>query len=159
VLAGRIYEAAGRTAEAAAYFDAALRRNPNDPAARRHAGRLALESDPATALEHWDRYRALAPEDPLGDYFAARAHLALGDPEAATLLLLGLRDGLPPGARSAPVRRAQIELELARAALLRGNTEQARRILAELVAWAPDPRPARALLARLEAPGAVPPSP
>ncbi len=87
MLAGRIYEAAGRREDAIELYRVAIRRYGRNANAHFRAGRLLLSADPEQARSHFERYRNLAPREPRGFAYLARAQLALGDRGAALATL------------------------------------------------------------------------
>jgi tetratricopeptide (TPR) repeat protein len=81
---GSILASLGRHEEAEAAFQAALREEPQDPAALAGAGRARLAlGDPEAALGLLLHSASLAFHAPATHLAIGRAHLALGDPAAA----------------------------------------------------------------------------
>ncbi len=150
LLAGRYHDARGDAAQAARYFEAALARQPESSAAHFQLGRLRLASEPAASLEHWRRLRELAPADPRGPLFEARARIATRDFEAAERALRAA-EHLSAAAPDSDVDwAAEIDFERARAASEAGNPSAARAQLDQLLARHPELQRARELRARLD---------
>jgi tetratricopeptide (TPR) repeat protein len=87
LLAGRIYDAKKRTADALPHYEAALRSDPMLAPALLRAGELKMGSDPREAAKLLDRYRRLRPRDPAGARALAEALTRLGDSEGARAVL------------------------------------------------------------------------
>lgn len=150
LLAGRYHEARGDAAHAAHFFEAALARQPDSSAAHYQLGRLRLTSDPAASLEHWRRLRELAPADPRGPLFEARARIATRDFEAAERALQAAERVAAAAPDSDVDWAVEIDFERARAASEAGNISAARAQLDELLARHPDLQRARELRAGLD---------
>lgn len=91
LLAGRIYEAQGRSEEAREFYEAALRLDPMLPLALLRVAESEMGRDPAAAVELLNRYRQLRPRDPQGARLLAEALSRIGDEAAARRVLADQR--------------------------------------------------------------------
>jgi tetratricopeptide (TPR) repeat protein len=82
---GDLLRRAGRRVEAEGLFKVLARRHPRSPWGHRGLGDLAVETQPAAALEHYARATAADPWTPIAghDYLRGVAALRAGDPGAA----------------------------------------------------------------------------
>lgn len=87
MLAGRIYEAKRRPAEALEQYEEALGSEPMLAPALLRAGQLKMGSDPREAAQLLERYRQIRPRDPAGARALAEALTRLGDTAGARTVL------------------------------------------------------------------------
>jgi tetratricopeptide (TPR) repeat protein len=123
-LRGLDLELAGKLDEARAAYSRAVEVNPNNPGALAGLGRLAAPSDPAQALDYFDRAAAADPSDPAAKLGAARALIAIGKQEEAAKRLDALLAAHPVEADAAALRAS---LDLDRGVATDQTLERARR--------------------------------
>ena len=97
-------------AEVRAAYQRALELDPRNARAAAGLGRLALAADPAAALAFFDQAAAVDPSDPEVELGAARALVAMGQPDRAAERLDALLLESPYEGRAA-AERARLDLD------------------------------------------------